>query len=93
MLVAKETKEITCAGKVVDAQKEPLEGANVALYLYTRQVNSFYYGVRPTEQVATGSDGGFSLSVPVDSDNYNLGYVVAEKEGLALNEPDEKINR
>ena len=68
--VAEETKEITCTGKVVDAQKQALEGARIALYVYSRQINSFSYGISPTEQVTAGSDGGFSLSVPADSDNY-----------------------
>jgi len=81
---AEDAKEITCTGKVVDAQKKPLEGAKVALYVYTRQINSFSYGISPAEQVTTGSDGGFSLSVLADSDNYINGYVIAEKEGFAL---------
>ena len=82
--VAEETKEITCEGQVVDAQKKPLEGAKVSLYVYTQQINSFSYDVRPTKQVTSTSDGGFSFSMLADSDNYVNGYVVAEKEDFAL---------
>ena len=81
---AEEAKEITCTGKIVDSDGQPLEGAKVALYVYSRGINSFSYGMKPTEQVTTESDGGFSFSVSADGDDYTYGYVVAEKEGLAL---------
>lgn len=82
--VSKETNKITCTGKIVDAEAKPLIGAKVALYVNSRGLNSFSYGISPTEQVTSASDGSFFFSVLADSDNYINGYVVAEKEGLAL---------
>lgn len=82
--IAQEAKKMTCTGKVVDSDGQHIEGVKVALYLYTRQINSFSYGINPTEQLTTKADGGFSFSVPADSDNYINGYVVAQREGLAI---------
>ena len=82
--VAAETKEITCTGKVVDAEGQPIKGAKVALYVYSSGINSFSYGMSPTDQFTTGSDGGFSFSVLADDDNYTYGKIVAEREGLSL---------
>ena len=46
------------------------------------KVNS--YDTKLTGEVTTGTDGAFSISTSAVSDDYPYGYIVAEKEGLAL---------
>jgi len=77
-------KEIICTGKVVDAQGHPITGVKVTLYVYGTETNSFSYDMSPSGEVTTRANGSFSFSVRTDSDNYTYGYVVAEKEGLAM---------
>jgi uncharacterized GH25 family protein len=82
---AEEAKQITCTGKVVDDQDQPIAGAKVALHeMAYGPVAS--YGTKLTGEVTTGADGAFSFSTSTnaESDVYRYGYIVAEKEGLAL---------
>jgi len=77
-------KQITCTGKVVDEQDQPIAGAKVTLHemVYNEEIRS--YDTKVTGEVTTGTDGAFSFSTSAVSDVYRYGYIVAEKEGLAL---------
>jgi len=79
-----EAKQVTCTGKVVDEQNRPIAGVKVALneMAYGQTTNS--YDTRLIGQVTTGTDGAFSFSTSAESDFYRYGYIVADKEGLAL---------
>ena len=81
---SEQAKQITCTGKVVDEQDRPITGAKVKLHemIYNEEIRS--YDTKVTGEVTTGTDGAFSFSTNAVSDVYRYGYIVAEKEGLAL---------
>ena len=81
---SKEPQKITCTGKVVDDQNRPIAGVKVALHemVYGPTANS--YDTKLIGEVTTRADGAFSFSTSAESDVYRYGYIVAEKEGLAL---------
>ena len=81
---SEQAKQITCTGKVVDEQDQPIAGAKVTLHemVYNEEIRS--YDTKETGEVTTGIDGAFSFSTSAVSDVYRYGYIVAEKEGLAL---------
>ncbi len=72
---AEEAKKISCTGKAVDAQGRPIADAKVSLYERDSKLAA---------EVTTEADGAFSFSTSAESDSYRYGYIVAEKEGLAL---------
>ena len=82
--VAEKTKEITCAGKVVDAEGQPIAGARLSLYQITYDNAANTAESKLTGEVTTAGEGIFSLKASVESASYQSGYIVAEKEGLAL---------
>ena len=81
---SEQAKQITCTGKVVDEQDQPIPGVKVTLHemVYNEQTRS--YDTKLTGEVTTGIDGAFSFSTSAVSDIYRYGYIVAEKEGMAL---------
>ena len=72
---AQEIKEITCTGKVINAESQPITDVKVSLYEYDSKLAA---------EVTTEADGAFSFSISAESDSYRYGYIVAEKEGRAL---------
>ena len=82
--IAQETKEITCTGKVVDEQNNPIGGARVILYQVTYDYSANTSESKPAGDVTTASDGVFSFKTVVETYSSTSGYIVAEKEGLAL---------
>ena len=81
---SEQTKQITCTGKVVDDQNRPIADVKVALHemVYGQTTNS--YDTKLIGEITTRADGAFSFSTSAESDVYRYGYIVAEKEGLAL---------
>jgi protocatechuate 3,4-dioxygenase beta subunit len=81
---SEQAKQITCTGKVVDDQNRPIAGVKVALHemVYSPTANS--YDSKLIGEVTTSADGAFSFSTSAETDVYRYGYIVAEKEGLAL---------
>ncbi len=90
---AEETKEITCTGKVVDAQGQPIAGARVSLYQVDYDQATHTSDSNLAGEVGTSADGVFSFTVRVESGGYEYGYIVAEKEGLALGFADWRIRK
>ena len=86
--VAEKTKEITCAGKVVDAEGQPIAGARLSLYQITYDNAANTAESKLTGEVTTAGEGIFSFKASVESASYQRGYIVAEKEGLALDWAD-----
>ena len=80
----KETKQVTCTGKVVDEQGRPIAGVKVTLYEMPYNEATYTYDSKLDSEADTGTNGVFSFSVSLDSDAFRYGYIVAEKEGLAL---------
>ncbi|MFB0555856.1 MAG: carboxypeptidase regulatory-like domain-containing protein [Phycisphaerae bacterium] len=81
---SEQAKQITCTGEVVDEQDQPIAGAKVTLHemVYNEETRS--YDTKVIGEATTGTDGAFSFSTNTVSDVYRYGYIVAEKEGLAL---------
>ncbi|MHC4207837.1 MAG: hypothetical protein ACYSTT_24550, partial [Planctomycetota bacterium] len=82
--VAEETKEITCTGKVLDEQNNPIAGTRVTLYQVTYDYSANTSKSKLTGDVTTVNDGVFSFKAVVGTGSNTSGYIVAEKEGLAL---------
>ena len=81
---SEQAKQITCTGKVVNEQNRPIAGAKVTLHEMVYNEATRSYDTKETGEVTTGTDGAFSFSTSTVSDVYRYGYIVAEKEGLAL---------
>jgi len=79
-----ETGQITCTGKVIDEQGRPIAGARVSLYEMFYGDGSSSHETRLAGDVTTDMEGAFSFSSNAESDGFRYGYIVAEKEPLAL---------
>jgi protocatechuate 3,4-dioxygenase beta subunit len=82
--IAEEVKEVTFAGKVIDEQGKPIAGARLSLYQVTYDNTAYTAESKLTGEVTTTSDGVFSFRAVVEYDSNPNGYIIAEKEGLAL---------
>ncbi len=81
---AAQGQQATFTGRILDTAGRPLGGIPVRLYQETFEVASLSYEATKTAETATQADGSFSFAAPPPSDNYQYGYIVAEKPGLAL---------
>ncbi len=81
---AREVREITCTGKVVDEHSRPIAGVKVTFYERVYGETTYSSNIRPAGEAETRNDGAFSFSTNAESVSYRHGYVVAEKKGLAL---------
>jgi len=76
------TKQVTCTGKVVDEQGNPITGTRIRLYQVT-----YDYSANTAESELTGevttTNGEFSFKTVVKAGSNINGYIVAEKKGLA----------
>ncbi len=81
---AEDVKKITCRGKVVDSQKQPIAGAKAGLYKIAVSMQTYSYDVELVQQVTTKDDGGFVLEREASDDLTNQFMVLAEKKGLAI---------
>jgi len=82
---SEKSKQVTCTGKVVDEQGRPIADVKVSLTEMVYDDATYTYDPNLLGQVQTGSDGTFSFEKTVVEDNkYRYGYIVADKEGLAL---------
>ncbi|TKJ37057.1 MAG: hypothetical protein CEE38_09140 [Planctomycetes bacterium B3_Pla] len=81
---AREAREITCIGNVVDEQGRPIAGVKVTFYKRVYGETTYSSNIRPAGEAETRTDGGFSFSTNAESVSYRHGYIVAERKGLAL---------
>jgi protocatechuate 3,4-dioxygenase beta subunit len=79
-----DTQQVTCIGKVLDEQDQPIAGANVSLHEMVFDETTYTYDPKSLGEAQTGADGAFSFVETVKDDQYRYCYIVAEKEGLAL---------
>jgi protocatechuate 3,4-dioxygenase beta subunit len=77
-------REVTCTGIVIDAQDEPIAGVKVTLYEIENNRATYSDNLKVTGETVTDTDGKFSLSCSVENQKHRYGYIVAQKEGLAL---------
>jgi len=84
-VAAWETEKITCTGKVVDAQGQPVTGAKVGLYTLIVSMDTLSFDVELSRQVTTKDDGTFAFETVAESNEFrNQTVILADKEGLAL---------
>jgi len=82
---SKETKQVTCTGKVVDEQGRPIADVKIKLYKMTVETIGLSYKMELAQQAATGADGTFTINSEVIDDAYsNQTIILADKEELAL---------
>ncbi len=80
-----EAKQITCAGKVVDARGRPIAGAKVKLYRVTFKPETVLHDAKLAQELTTKEDGAFTFKTKIDSDVFSyMAIILAEKEELAL---------
>jgi len=80
----KESKQVTCTGKVVDEPGRPMANVKVSLHEMVYDEATYTYDPKTLGEVQTGTDGVFSFNETVKDNQYRYGYIVAVKEGLAL---------
>ncbi len=84
-LYAQEAKEVTCTGKVVNVQGEPISDAKVKLYKVTISMETLSYDVELLKELTTKDDGTFTIETKVEGDELSgQSMVLVEKEGLAI---------
>jgi hypothetical protein len=75
---ARQAKGTTCTGNVVDEQSRPI------VYERVCGETTYSYNIRLAGEAETRADGRFSFITNTESVSNGHGYVVAEKEGLAM---------
>ena len=80
----KDIKQVTCTGKVVDEQGRPMAGVKISLHEMVYDEMTYSYDPKLLGEVQTRADGAFSFNETVEDNQYRYGYIVAQKEGLAL---------
>jgi len=81
---SKDTKQVTCTGKVIDEQGRPVAGVEVALHEMVYDEVTYTYDPKLLGEVQTKADGAFSFTETVEDNQYRYGYIVVEKKGFAL---------
>jgi len=82
---SEQAKQITCTGKVVDAQGRPITDAKVKLYKLTVSPETLSYDVKLAQELATKEDGAFTIKTETSSDEFSAqSIILAQKEGLAM---------
>jgi protocatechuate 3,4-dioxygenase beta subunit len=90
---AQEAKEISCTGKVVDAQGQPIPDAKVRLYKVAVSMETLSYNVELLKEVTTKDDGTFTIETKVEGDELSgQSIILAEKEGLAIGWTNWRLN-
>lgn len=81
------TKKVTCTGKVLDAQGEPIAGVKVTAYEEHSDGIAGNILLRQVGEVTTKGDGAFVFTTekkPVRGSFFFRSHIVATKQGLAL---------
>ena len=81
---SKATKQVTCTGKVIDDQDRPMAGVKVSLHEMVYDEATYSYDPKKLGEMQTGSDGAFSFEETIIDNQYRYGYIIADKEDLAL---------
>ena len=79
-----EGKQVTCTGKVVDEQGQPVAKAKVGLYRLSVDYAVFSYEVQLDQEVTTEDDGAFRFEEDLDESHLTgQRMIFARKEGSA----------
>lgn len=79
-----ESKQVTCKGKVVDEQGQPISGVKILLNELAYDEATYTYDPKLLGEVQTGADGAFSFEETVEDNQYRYAFIVAQQEGFAL---------
>ena len=83
--IGQEKEKITCKGKVVDSQGQPVSGAKVSLYKLTVYMDTMSFDAELAEATDTNDEGAFSFDTAAESNDVSdQSIILIEKEGLAL---------
>ncbi|MBN2313995.1 MAG: carboxypeptidase regulatory-like domain-containing protein [Sedimentisphaerales bacterium] len=78
-------RQITCTGKVLDEQDDPIADVKVKLYRVEIELGSLSYNLKCTQEVTTDTEGHFELTSAIGDSIYSeQAIILADKEGLAL---------
>ena len=78
-------EQITCTGKIVNEQGQPIAGVEVKLYRVAVETESLSYKLGLAQERTTEADGTFALKTEGGGDEYSgQAIILAGKEGLAL---------
>jgi protocatechuate 3,4-dioxygenase beta subunit len=77
-------KQVTCTGKIINAQNQPIVGVKLSLYEMVSDEATFTYDPKLLDEVHTKADGTFSFKETITDNQYRYTHIIAEKEGLAL---------
>jgi uncharacterized GH25 family protein len=82
---SKDTRQITCTGKIVDEHGRSIAGANVGLYKLLLDMEIMSLDAQLAQTMITKNDGGFKFKMVADeNDATNQTIILADREGLAL---------
>jgi protocatechuate 3,4-dioxygenase beta subunit len=82
---SKDSKQITCTGKVVDDQGRPVVGAKIEMYRVAVETAILSYKLHLAQEATTDADGLFTVkNAASDDDSRNMVFILAVKEGMAL---------
>ena len=81
---SQETTQTVFKGRVVDAQGKPVAGATAKLYNEDSDREIYSFSISDVIEKTSNADGTFTFNKNTEGDEYLYGYVVVEKEGLAL---------
>ena len=80
-----QAQQVTCTGKIVDAEGKPVAGTKVKLYKLAVNSETFTYDVELAQELTTEEDGVFTIKAEASTDSLSgQAIVLAEKEGLAF---------
>jgi protocatechuate 3,4-dioxygenase beta subunit len=83
--ISQQSKEVTCTGKVIDEQGQPIAGAKVQLYQLILSMETLSFDVELVRELDTEDDGTFIFETQADSSNQTgQTIILVEKEALAL---------
>ena len=80
----KEIKQVTCTGKVIDEEGQPITGVKISLHEMAYDEATYTFEPKLLGETQTVADGTFSFDETVEDNQYRYGYIVAEKQGFAL---------
>jgi protocatechuate 3,4-dioxygenase beta subunit len=84
-LGAEKAKKITCTGKVIDAEEQPVGGAKVKLYELIIDEQTYSFEAEVVKELTTREDGAFTIERATDGGDLTSQFVIlVEKEGLAI---------
>jgi len=84
-VLAQDTGQITCTGKVVDTQGRPVAGAKVKLERVKISEETLSYDLELAKELTTKEDGTFAFQMSTELEDLRAqSMIIAEKEGLAI---------